>query len=388
MRQASATRFVWSVPAFGILALLAVAASMIEAGPLGVVGLNDESLALAVMGLAFGCVGALVTARQPGNAIGWLFCGVGLASALSGAASVYAALPVSGGEWGVWLATWSGMFIYFILPLVLLLFPDGKPLSRGWRLVVASAFLAMASLQLQNAFAPGRLEGSNVINPAGVEQLSLLRSSWLGWGSWIMWGLSTAAGAVSLVQRFRRSRGVQRQQLKWLALAASFLGVAVVLVVATAGNSEWAAVFLAVSILLLPLVVGVAITRYHLYDIDMIVNRTLVYGSVSAAMALIYVFGTVGVGDVLRDITGQQSNQLAVAASTLAVAALFRPLRNRTQDLIDRRFYRSKYNAARTVEVFSARLQEEVDLESLTAELVSVVRRTMQPATVSLWIRP
>jgi len=181
---------------------------------------------------------------------------------------------------------------------------------------------------------------------------------------------------------------VQRQQLKWLALAASMVGLGFVSLVATAGKAEWAGIFTAVSVLLLPLLVGVAILRYRLYDIDTIVNRTLVYGSVSAVMALVYTLGVVGVGDVVRQTTGQDSNQLAVAGSTLVVAALFRPARSRIQNLIDRRFYRSKYDATRTVEAFSAKLREEVDLEALAAELEAVVRHTMQPASVSLWLRP
>ena len=274
-------------------------------------------------------------------------------------------------------------------PLVLLLFPDGKPLSRGWRVAVWLSGLAMGLLVFHYAFAPGRLEDSPVINPAGVEGLrSVLRNSWLGWGIWILLGMSVVAGAVSLVLRYRRARGVQRQQLKWLALAAAMVGLGFVFLVGTAGDAEWAGAFTAISILLLPVLVGVAILRYRLYDIDTVINRTLVYGSVSAVMALVYIVGVVGVGDVIRQISGQESNQLAVAASTLAVAALFRPARSRLQNLIDRRFYRRKYDAILTVEAFSTRLQEEIDLEALAAELEAVVRHTMQPASVSLWLRP
>lgn len=388
MRRQRATRLIWAVPAIGALAMVAAGANLIR-GPQGPTGIGDDAMFSAVVGMAFGCVGTLIVLRRPGNAIGWLLCGAGLAGAVSGSSSVYAELGLPGRVWGTWLAGLAGLFNLTIVPLVLLLFPDGKPLSRRWRSAVWLSGLAIAFLMMHDAFAPGRLENSPVINPAGIESLrSLLRNPWLVWGAWILLGVTVVAGAVSLVLRFRRSRGVQRQQLKWLALAASMVGLAFVLLVASGGEAEWAGAFTGISVLLLPVLVGVAILRYRLYDIDTIVNRTLVYGSVSAMMALIYTLGVVGVGQVLRQTTGQESNQLAVAASTLAVAALFRPARSRTQNLIDRRFYRRKYDATLTVEAFSTRLQEEIDLEALAAELKAVVQHTMQPASVSLWLRP
>ena len=387
MTRRSATRLVWAVPVIGAIAVVVVAAYMVGLGPQPVAGIGDEAVFIMVAGLAFGCVGALVAVRQPGNAIGWLFCGVGLASAVSALSFLYGELAVPGSIWGTWLSGWTGSLILVSVPLVLLLFPDGKPLSRRWRLAVWIAGVAMTVLEVDHALAPGRLEDSAVINPAGIESFGFLRSPWLGWSSWILVGLSAVAGAVSLVLRFRRSRGVQRQQLKWLALAASMVGVAFVLLVATAGEAEWASYFSSVSVLLLPVLVGVAILRYRLYEIDTIVNRTLVYGSVSAIMGLVYTVGVVGLSDVIRKTTGQDSNQLAVAASTLAVAALFRPARSRIQNIVDRRFYRSKYDAARTVEAFSARLQEEIDLEALASELEAIVRHTVQPVSVSLWLR-
>ena len=389
MRRPGATQLVWAVPVVSTLGATVVAAYLLGLGPQPVAGIGGDAVFIVVNGLAFGWVGALVAARQPGNVIGWLFCGAGLATVVSGASFIYGELAVPGRVWGTWLSSWTGLVFFLTVPLVLLLFPDGKPLSRRWRLPVWLSGLAIALLMVHDAFAPGRLEDSPVINPAGVEGLrSVLRNPWLGWGAWILLGTTVVAGAVSLILRYRRSRGVQRQQLKWLALAASMVGLGFVSLVATAGKAEWAGIFTAVSVLLLPLLVGVAILRYRLYDIDTIVNRTLVYGSVSAVMALVYTLGVVGVGDVVRQTTGQDSNQLAVAGSTLVVAALFRPARSRIQNLIDRRFYRSKYDATRTVEAFSAKLREEVDLEALAAELEAVVRHTMQPASVSLWLRP
>jgi hypothetical protein len=204
--------------------------------------------------------------------------------------------------------------------------------------------------------------------------------------------------ATSLVQRFRRSRGSERLQLKWLATAAAVCAVLYVAAMLVSLNQPWGteetpfwigviqnAAF--VSFVLIPVAIGFAILKYRLYDIDLIINRTLVYGALTAMLALVYVGGVVGVGGRLREVTGEERNNLVVAGSTLAVAALFHPARARIQSFIDRRFYRGKYDATQTLERFATRLRDEVDLETMQAELLGVVHQTMQPSHVSLWLR-
>jgi hypothetical protein len=197
--------------------------------------------------------------------------------------------------------------------------------------------------------------------------------------------------ALSLVFRYRRAGGVERQQLKWFAFAAVLFGGSLVFSGFLGRDlpGVWDALFETVTFVGVYAAVGVAILRYRLYDIDLIINRTLVYGSLTAMLVLLYLGGVVSLQYAFRTLTGQeQQPQLAVVVSTLVIAALFNPLRRRIQSFIDRRFYRSKYDARKTLEAFSARLRDETDLEALNEELVSVVRETMQPAHVSLWLRP
>jgi hypothetical protein len=210
--------------------------------------------------------------------------------------------------------------------------------------------------------------------------------------------LCMVGSALGVIGRFRRSRDRERLQLKWLAAGAG-LTATLYLVFMTLGGAEhfglwtppaWVNTFddvIIYSFALIPVSVGVAVLRYRLYDIDLIINRTLVYGLVTAVLALVYIAGVVGVGGVVREMTGHERNNLVVAASTLAVAGLFRPARTRIQAFIDRRFYRSKYDAQQTIADFSAKMREQIDLDSLTSEMAAVVRDTVQPTHVSLWIR-
>ncbi len=197
--------------------------------------------------------------------------------------------------------------------------------------------------------------------------------------------------ALSLVLRYRRAGGIERQQIKWFAYAAVLFGGSLVFggFLGRDLPGIWDALFEAVTFVPLYVAVGVAIFRYRLYDIDRIINRTLVYGALTAMLALVYFGGVAATQTVFRALTGQeQQPQLAIVASTLLIAALFNPLRRRIQGFIDRRFYRSKYDAAKTLEAFSAHMRDETDLEALRGDLVGVVRETMQPAHVSLWLRP
>ena len=379
-------RLVWVVPLLGMVSLGVTVALLIGGASEQLVDAENDALPIGVISLVFGCVGSLIVSRQPANAIGWVFCGIGLAGAAAGSSAVYAELSLPGWVWAIWLSTWAGGLIFSAVPLVLLLFPDGKPLSPRWRVGVWVAAIALIGLVAHDAFAPGLLEDSDIVNPAGIDGLEVLTEVWLGWSVWGLLALSVIAGGVSMVLRFRRSRGTSRQQMKWLALAAVLVGFSFAALVATGGEVFALVVVAAAAILLLPVAVGIAILRYRLYDIDLIINRTLVYLSLTTVLALVYAVGVVGAGSLMREVTGQEQSSLVVAASTLVVAALFRPVRTGVQTFIDRRFYRRKYDAARTVESFSARLRDETELEILATELVAAVDDTMQPAHVSIWL--
>ena len=381
--------------AFGVLAL---SASL----PPGREPILPLIAVVEVLLLAYGTVGALIASRRPGNAIGWIFCAVGLALAVASAASGYAdyglygngdALPAA--ELAAWLSVWINIVVLFVAPcLLFLLFPDGRPPSTRWRPVVWLTAVAGGGIFFTLAFSPGELDKytyPGLPNPLSVggevgDVLTAIES--IGDGILPIVVLVTIS---STVIRFRRSSGRERLQLKWVAYtaaltAASFL-VSFVLPEPVPRVAEDAVFFLGVvAFAAIPIAAGVAILRHRLYDIDVLVNRTLVYGLLSLSLAVVYVSGIASLQGLFRTLTGQES-QLAVVASTLMIAALFGPLRRRVQGFIDRRFYRRKYDAAMTLESFSAKLRDETDLETLSGDLVGVVRETVQPAHASLWLR-
>jgi hypothetical protein len=231
----------------------------------------------------------------------------------------------------------------------------------------------------------GVVQNRSLVNPIGIAGIPEAEDSSTGTALLSLLLLSVVAALIQLVFRFRQSRGEERQQLKWFTYAGAVMVFSFVIQDMT--GLALPDFLFGLMIGLIPLSVGVAILRYRLYDIDLIINRTLVYGLVTAVLALVYVAGVVGVGGVVREMTGQERNNLVVAASTLAVAGLFRPARTRIQAFIDRRFYRSKYDAQQTIADFSAKMREQIDLDSLTSEMAAVVRDTVQPTHVSLWIR-
>jgi hypothetical protein len=350
--------------------------------------------------MSFATAGSLVASRQPGNAIGWIFCYLGLSFSLTVAGEEYAlyalvtepsSLP--GGEGLAWLAALLDRPIAFaVFALIFLLFPEGRLLSRRWRLVVWLGLIAVVCL-LAWALEPGpfgNLELVRVANPFGVESLAALLGKLEIVGLFMTLAVAVA-GVISLVLRFRRARGVERQQLKWFA----FSGVVFCAVFAigpvlwylpefTRTEWIWAVLFLSAASTI-PAAVGIAIMRYRLYEIDLLINRTLVYGALTATLALVYFGGIATTEAIFRALTGQeQQPQLAIVVSTLVIAALFNPLRRRIQAFIDRRFYRRKYDAKKTLEAFSAKLRDETDLEALSDDLVGVVMETMQPVHVSL----
>jgi hypothetical protein len=347
--------------------------------------------------LTFSVVGAIIASRQPRNAIGWLFCGVGLVMAINSLAGGYAEYRLSGGsapgslaETAAWFASWSWtLLVYVPTSFLLLLFPNGRLPSPRWRPVAWCAALGLIGFVAGTALQPGPLgDFPQIMNPYGVDSLILDAIALTGV---ILALASMVASAVSLIVRMRRAGRAERQQIKWLAYGGAVVVGAVFAsgVFATIWSPDVGIALISLGLLGVPIFTGVAIARYRLYDIDIVINRTLVYGALTAALVAVYFGGVATLQAIFRALTGQeQQPQLAIVVSTLAIAALFNPLRRRIQSFIDRRFYRSKYDARKTLESFSAKLRDETDLQALNNELVSVVRETMEPSHVSLWLRP
>jgi hypothetical protein len=373
--------------AIAIAMLLAgTSLSMVGAGPL------DDVFAGVIVVPVAATVGALIFARVPGSPIGWIFLGLGLVGGLQSVLAGYAdySLPARDGstlaEVSAWLtrALWAPTTL---IPLTfgLLLFPDGRLPSRRWRPLPWLAAVGIGGLATFVALSP-ESGGPEVErwglheNPYGLEEgdPTLALAGLLGVAT-----LPAILGSVAaLVTRFRRASSAERQQLKWLAYCGT-VAVAVLLVAGTVFDEDVAAgVLSSLAFTLIPLSIGISILRYRLYDIDVVINRTLVYGALTATLAASYA-GSV----LLLQLALSPGSDLAIAGSTLAVAALFRPARGRIQAAVDRRFYRRKYDTARTLETFGVRLREEIDLEALAAELRGVVAETMQPAHVTLWLR-
>jgi hypothetical protein len=389
-----ASRLAWTLC---ILALALVAGSVL----LWV--LNDYSardliadgshLGDALVALTFPVVGALIVSRQPGNPVGWLFCVAGAAEALTELATSYSVHAlrssprVPGGQVAAWLGSIGWIPSLSLIVFLMLLFPSGALPSARWRWATRLAALGIGLTVLAVALHPHTLlpqDGVKVENPFAIPALKVPLELTLALGAALILG-SMVAGLVALVLRYRRSRGHERLQLKWFTYSA---GLIVVLVLTTINIPSGLVLGAIQAVLIGPalaVATGVAMLRHRLYDIDVVINRTLVYGSLTATLAAVYVGSVLLLQLALDSVTSDSS--LAVAVSTLAVAALFTPARSRIQAVVDRRFYRRKYDAARTLERFSSRLREEVDLEALGGELSAVVRETMQPAHVSLWLR-
>jgi len=356
--------------------------------------------------LAFPLVGALIASRRPRNPIGWICLAVGLfwmLNIMSGGYGIYGLLastgsvpfPVAIGSQGEWMGPATvGLLGTFLI----LLFPNGRLPSARWRPLAWLSGTLLVLGSVANALAPGPLPDlGEVRNPFGLEGYPWMSGARDAVN--LLLSLCMLASASSLVMRYRRSGGEVRQQIKWIAFAASVvaLGVCGAVVLGTfAADTEGGTHPLLIGLLEdaitlsfagVPIAVGFAVLKYRLYDIDVIINRTLVYGSLTAILATVY-FGSVVVLQRLFVALTSEKSTLAVVASTLVIAALFNPLRRRIQGFIDRRFYRSKYDARKTLEAFSTKLRDETDLDALSGNLQGVVRETMQPAHVSLWLRP
>jgi hypothetical protein len=353
-----------------------------------------RSAPLVAAPLAFSVVGALVAARQQRNPVGWQLLAVGLFMTANLLGESYArytlitapgALP--GGRYGAWMG-WTYAPTLAILAIFLpLYFPTGRLLSPRWRAVVWFGIGFLVFAVAGNALWPGPDPPLLGLSPAPNPVVFLpearpLFELFIGLAG--LCSLVGVAGAIAaLVVRFRRSRGIERQQLKWFAYAAAL---------APLPSFAWElapSVFGLLRTLILPLVpvsVGVAILRYRLYEIDRIINRTLVYGVLTAVLGLGYAGTVLALGQLFG--AGERTPSWAVAGATLAAAALFQPARRRIQAAVDRRFNRRKYNTAKTIQAFSARLRDQIDLDTLSSELLAVVDQTMEPTRVSLWLRP
>ena len=376
----------WST--FGLAALIA-------AGGVTLVGLRGGSAAtIAGLVTAAGmtAIGALVASSRPGNPIGWIFCAAGVMLALPSFEQEYAdwaseepgSLP-AGAALG-WVAQWIWVpALAAVLVFVFLLFPDGRLPSPRWRPVALLGAATAALFVAEQALRPGSLDNSPAYeNPVGVDGLGdAIRFA--EYPTLAAFGVAVVASIASLPLRLRRARGDERRQLKWFAYGAAVAGVCVLI-----GGPLWTSVpglriLVPAGLMALTLSVLIGILRHRLYDIDVVINRTLVYGALTAALVAAYVGSVLLLQLVLSPLT--EESDLAIAGSTLAVAALFRPARARIQGLVDRRFYRRRYDASRTLEGFAARLRDEVELDAISADLRGVVGETMQPAHVSLWLR-
>jgi hypothetical protein len=381
-------RLAWALALGAALTLLTGHAFSMASG-----GLKASSgLATAIVA-AFGVLGVLITSRQPRNPIGWIFCGIAVTGSLMSLSRGIAELWLDGngvptvlGETAAWYGDVSWVLV--ILPaatFLLLLFPNGRLPSPRWRAVAWCAGAGIALLFVGDSLDPSRLSDyPELANPYGLH--GPLPDVLMGLAA-LSLAVAIIGSPLSLIVRFRRAGREQRQQIKWLALAGAV--AAVTFVVALAGYDVWtpevADRAIMLSILMLPVAAGVAILRYRLYDIDVVINRALVYGALTATLAAAYLGSVLLLQLALSPLT--EESDLAIAASTLAVAALFRPARARIQHAVDRRFYRRRYDAARTLVEFGVHLRDEVELDALSAELRAVVADTMQPAHVSLWLR-
>lgn len=397
MAPRTAVRLVWLL--FGLaLALFVVSIFLHLISVHGYPRHLAPSGVLTILPIGLILFGALIVSRQPHNAIGWIFTWAGAAVCCAFTADAYISFSQANHLHlpGIGEAAWcenltAGPVIFGAFAFLFLLFPDGHLVSPRWRPVAWVTAAATIAVFAASAFKPGPLGDYPAIdNPFGLSIDAGGMDGPAGVSFFVvMAGL--AAAAFSLVLRFRRSRGEERQQLKLFAAAAVFSAVLLLsgplfwFVIPGPLAKLWNVVFL-LAVVILPAAIGIAMLKYRLYDIDVIINRALVYAPLSVTIAASYMGGVIGLQALSRAAVGQHSD-LAIAIVTLAVAALFNPLRRRLQRFVDRRFYRHKYDASRTLAALSSRLRDEVDLDQMAGDLTTVIQETMQPATVGLWLR-
>ena len=415
MSTRAASWLAWSLACLGVASfVLAVILHIVTLpvrppGSWGTGGISTPVWAILPF-LPFLIVGPLIASSRPKNPIGWLSLAVGILWMLNNIASSYMLIglrmadpgsvpyPVAVGSMAGWLGPTVGLLFGTFL---ILLFPDGRLPSSRWRPVAWLCGLVIASTIVLTTLTPGPLSDlRSVNNPFGLEGHPWVAD--LSGVVGLLFPLCLLISASSLILRYLRSDEEVREQIKWLAFAASVIALAIFFAVVqgtffasdSAGSADplWGKLLqdaLTFSFAGIPIAIGFAVLKYHLYGIDVVINRALVYGSLTLLLALVYFGGVTGTQALFQTLTSQERlPQLTVVISTLLIAALFNPLRRRIQSFIDRRFYRRKYDARKTLEAFSARLRDQTDLQALNSELTRVVRETIQPEHVSLWLRP
>jgi len=367
---------------------------------------DDWSYGFAAPILGFPIIGVLILSRQPRNRIGWVLA-IGSTSFCLGvfsASTIFATLDGDPDRWQQVLAvvaniTLIGGFEGMIMSMAFL-FPTGHPLTPRWRMVGIAVALTFIISMVVLTFGSGPVNGifadsPELTNPLVIPGVDVIRDR-LGFLAVPATLGVTLISFSALVVRFQRSRGIERRQLQWLALALSVVFLSLIVQVLTnvilPEGQGWflkaiAGAFFPVGSLGVSVAIGIAILRYRLYDIERLINRGLVYLTLTVTLVLVYLAMVLLLGGALRWMTGATSS-IVTAASTLVAAAMFSPLRSAIQRVVDRRFYRRRYDAARMVEGFASRLRHEVDLDALSSDLQAVVNESMQPAHVSLWLRP
>jgi hypothetical protein len=388
-RGRSGSRLAWLLYVVA-LALVALAAGLwlvVHRPVAGAVGYGYWREGM-INALVFATVGALIATRRPEHPVGWLFLGAGLVSAAQLATGEFAAafLAASGPSVAVAMAAWASsqfqQVVVAVLVVILLLFPTGRPLSRRWWLLVWPVAAGVVLFSVGAGLGPARYqEFPGVENPFGITSLEAVLG-WIDGVGGVLFVAGFLGALASLVVRFTRSRGLERQQLKWFVYAAGLGVTMLVLPTPIPGFLVWTLAPVGLSA-----AAAVAVLRYRLYDIDRIINRTLVYGVLTAVLGLGYASAVLLLGQLFGGV-GERTPSWAVAGATLAVAALFQPARRRIQTVVDRRFNRAKYNAAKTIQAFSTRLRDQIDLDTLSTELLAIVDQTTEPTRVSLWLRP
>jgi hypothetical protein len=394
MSGRSASWLAWSACAFS-LALTALSVLLI------VLLLRSDTtiyyywLETSMVAVGYSTVGAIVASRLPESPIGWLFCAIGLSFGVSHFSAEYAAYALlapsgslPGGQAFAWLTSWVWVGGLGLIVFLDLLFPNGMLPSTRWRWFARFTAVVLLPAAILAALSPGLILSSTLINPLGIEGLPNVSKAIEAF----MYAL-VVVGASSMLARLRHAGRIERQQIKWFAYATvvAISGVILKNTVYPPVGVTWVwwvgLILTAVGVVSSPVAMGIAIFRYRLYQIDSLINRTLVYGSLTATLVALYFVVIVVLQRLFVVFTGEKST-LAVVASTLVIAALFNPFRRRIQAVVDRSFYRRKYDTRKTLEAFSMKLRDETDLNALSDDLVRVVRETMQPAHISLWLRP